>query len=181
MKRLIAIPFLFALCTVAAVHKPAAVHQGRGAEDLIAKHKAVTSMASMMPNIVIGPPKPVTFFFTATAYNWLIFNGTTWTVNESDPSTSISFVRTNSTKTVTLAWDYEIADGYKIQFGRVSNQLTNIVDVGNVTNATVQIVPPTLTNMVVTVTGSTNWTMTNPPSSSMFFTGQNLTISKRYF
>jgi hypothetical protein len=181
MTRLMAIFCLISICAVAAVRNPSAVHQGAGAQSLITKHKAAPSTAGLMPSIVVVPPKPVTFLFTATAYNWLTFDGTTWTYTNSEPSTMVFFVRKNHEKTVTIALDPEAADGFNIQWGRATGELTNIVDVGNVTNATIRIIPPPLTNVVITVTGSTNWTMTNPPASSMFFTGKNLTISKRYF
>ena len=168
---------LVVLCSVASVRKPTAVHQGRGAADLIAKRKAVASTVGLMPNLVVAPPKPVTFWFTATAWTYDDWKG----YLESDPTPSMAYVRTNQEQTVSLAWDLADVDGYKIQWWLATKALTNIVDVGNVTNATIRIVPLPLTNVCITVTGSTNWTMTNPPASSMFFTGRNLTISKRYF
>ena len=166
---------LVGLCSVALMRKPTVVHQGDGAKLLLTKPKAVPSTAGLMPNIVVVPPRPVTFWFTLRSYSYGPPCGV------SDPSSPMDFERTNHENTVTLGWDNVLVDGYYIQWGQLAGATTNLVDVGNVTKATIQIVPPPLTNVCITVSGSTNWTMTNPPASSMFFTGQHLTISKRYF
>jgi hypothetical protein len=179
MNRLITILCLISICAVAAVRKPAEVPRGAGAQALRSKpkHKAVPSTAGLMPSIVVMPPQPVTFFFAATAMD----SGSL----ESDYSDEVPFVRTNYEKSVILAWDADTGTSsitnYNIYFGRSSRTYTNITAAGTNLSVSIQLVPPPLTNVVISIYGlGTNLSLTNPPDMK-WFKGTNLTISKRYF
>ena len=159
--------------TKKADRKPAAVTQGMGALDLIAKPAlAVSAVVHYFP--------PHYFAATATDEYGL----------ESDYSEEC--VWTNNTllmaKSITLAWDpspgTNVITNYKVYRGQYSGWYDTNFNAG--TNLTLQIplYPPRLSNQVITITsvnatnlqyrsgltgawaplGATNWAATNPPT-----------------
>lgn len=168
------------LCAVAVPRKRAASYptQGSGAQALLATAPPAAPSALALPKIVIAP---ATYYFAVTARD---SNN-----NTSDFSNELIYLRTNaSVQTVKLAWDKSpgtnrIAE-YIVWKGRASGNYTNSYSAGTNLTLTVPLLPPALTNLVVTVTtgnatnlqyragfagawvmlGATNWTATNPPA-----------------
>ena len=78
-----------------------------------------------------------------------------------------------------LVWSpVPAATNYEVYQGTASRTYTASNSAG--TNLSFPIPLPNPTNLVITVTGSTNFSLTNPPLPMMLFTGQNLTITRRY-
>ena len=134
-----------------------------------------------------------TFYFAATASDT---DGL-----ESDYSEEVHWIRTNGgPRSVTLAWDSCGDNTIKIYWGVAPGDYNHTVDVGPVTEATIELLPPPLTNCVVSVSAtgpdmewsffpdgpwvwmlSNTWTETNPPAPMLFFRGQGASVSTRWF
>ncbi len=151
------------------------IQSPKGAEELVPMRVAVLSPSA----IVIPPRKPGTnvYYFVATAYSVDL---------ESDFSNEVSFTNVLRSEFAVVAWDPSpspSAIGYRVHWGRISGQYTNAVDAENNLSLSVRILPPILSNVVITVTsrdatnlqwttrigqpwnllGATNWSDTNPP------------------
>jgi len=168
---------IFLVFKCGGAQRRATVTQGAGAQALIAK--TVASMPASGPTLprAVIPPGTNRYYFAATAMD----NAG----SESDYSTEVMFTNTARTSALTLAWDKSpgtnVITNYNVFWGRASRTYTNKQACGLSLTKTVQLVPPPLTNSVVTVTttgatnlvwasslkgpwtklGVTNWTGTN--------------------
>ena len=149
--------------------------QGAGASALLRGIRAAKGPS--VPKAVVVPGKPpAVYYFACTAHDA--------TGLESDFSNEVAFTNSGKRTAVALAWDASAGTniaGYAVYRGRASSNYTNVTQVGNFTNATIQLVASQPTNVVVTVSGlSTNWTATNPPGMRLW-KGRGMTISMRRF
>ena len=157
--------------------------QGSGAKALLARARASASAPPLPPALIVVP---VTnrYYFAATA--------TDNYGQVSDYSNETNLVRTGGWRTVTLAWDRSpgtnVITNYAVLWGGASRSYTNLVNAGTNLSKVVQVLPPMLTNIVVSVTtvnatnlawapaikglwtmvGATNYSVTNPASSRLF-------------
>jgi hypothetical protein len=123
---------------------------------------------------------------------------------ESSFSNEVSFVRTNGVRFLTLGWDASMTPRvtYMVYRGPASHFYTNGYPAGTNLTLALPLLPPPLTNVVLTITttraidlmwscalgaaepwhllGTNNWMATNPPSP-MFFRaiGRNSTVTIR--
>lgn len=75
--------------------------------------------------------------------------------NESDYTDTLVLANTNRVRCVTLGWEPSPSEGitnYRVYHGRVPGVWTNQVDAGTNLTATIRILPPALSNLVVRVT-----------------------------
>lgn len=166
-------------CAGVEVRKSRYPTQGSGARLLLdpPRLKAIKRIP-FLPTKAI-PVIPVEYYFAATAQA----DGL-----ESDYSNEVVYTRTNYTPFVTLAWDRSpgtnVVTNYVVWLGTNSGQYTQSFAAGTNLTLTVRILPPPLTNYVVTVSttlatnlqyrtgfsgawtrlNATNWTATNPPA-----------------
>jgi hypothetical protein len=160
--------------------------QGAGANLLIAKGWPQTATTAYTTTLGLPKPIPLTnswpYYFAVKAVQGEL---------ESLLSniTVTNWPETGTWRTVTLTWDASITPSvianpisYRVYWGEAANTLTNVQDAGANLTANVRILPPPITNLVVTVSsaratnllygptfrgpftllGKTNWTGTNP-------------------
>lgn len=155
----------------------------------------VTLLSPSAP--LIPPAKPGTnvYYFAATAKSVDL---------ESDYSDEVSYTNVLKSEFVTLAWDANPSTnvvGYRIYFGRSSGQYTNVTEAGTNLTCSVRILPPVLSNVVITITsrnatnlqwtpklgqpwtllGATNWTATNPATRLWRALGKSPTLRGEVF
>ncbi len=179
------------------IHKQL-VQSPKGAEEFVPMRAAVLSPSP----IIIPPRKPCTnvYHFVATAYSADL---------ESDFSNEVSFTNLLRSEFVELSWDASQSPssiGYRVHWGRFSGQYTNATDAGMNLTLSVRIMPPILSNIVITVAcenggtniayassvrgawinlNTTNWIATNPTAPRYFRgigkIGNRVVISDRRF
>jgi hypothetical protein len=147
------------------LHEASGQTKGDGARALLRGIKQPGMPA--LPKLVAPPVR--TFFYAATATGT---NGMTSVYSNEVSSTNL---------TVLLAWNPSAGaiSNYTVLRGTNSGAYLKSYPAG--TNLILQVPPPPPSNLVITVSGSTNFSLTNPPAPMMLFTGKNLTITRRYF
>ena len=145
------------------------VARGAGARALI---KRPAPPIPPLPKIVAPARPPLVWYFAAVSIDPAGL--------ESPFSNELLYTNDSRINFVTLAWDSTGTDlTYAVYQGRSPRSYTNRVEAGSNRRVSFPLVRQ-LTNVVVTVSGSTNWSMTNPTAKMMLFKGAGLTITKRY-
>lgn len=152
------------ICLIAHEARAAAPTKGSGAASLL---KGIKKSAPPTVPLAAPPPAPRTLFFAATAAD-----------ASGQRSEYSSEVSTTNRSPITLAWDYPTNGmSFTVYRGTNSGHYTFTYPAG--TNHILSVPPPAPTVVVVTVSGSTNFSITNPVGVC-WFTGRNLTITRSY-
>lgn len=160
-------------------HVSAAVHQGAGASDLLAKPKVVVPPTLHWANIM----PPYYFSATATGTNDLCSTNSNEISFTNQVAVSNGVVVTRS-RTVNLAWSVTNASTIKnctIYRGDSPGVYSTNFTAGNNTTLTVTLarpLPPVLKNIAFDFPGSTNVSVTNPTAPYRFWKAPNIAVRK---